>query len=81
MTFWHRHVYKENQRIFSGRIVFQGSNVHMSPLSFQRITCGTTTILSMCDCGKMQKIEVLGDARQDAAVEELNRMYQGSEPR
>ena len=81
MTFWHRHDYKENQRVFSGRVRFTKGPVEMSAIMFQELTSGVTTIISRCECGKFQIVKVLGDARQDAAVEELNRMYQGSEPR
>ena len=77
MSLFHRHVYREVQRVFSGRVTLGACDGPATTL--QELMMGVTTIVSRCECGKLDTTKVLGDARLAAAsdaeqIDALNRM-------
>lgn len=77
MSLFHRHVYREVQRVFTGRAKL--GPCEGSAEIIMEMLMGVTTVISRCECGKVYTIKVLGDARIDAAsdaaqIDALNRM-------
>ena len=67
----HCHRFTEIERVYTGRLKkATGDLTFDSDATLERILYGVTTIISRCCvCQKLDKLEVLGDARPHAPVD------------
>jgi hypothetical protein len=60
MRLFHRHEWKEQERMIAGPRTFKASTALVSEYCLERLCFGVTTILFRCDCGAVKTVEMLG---------------------